>query len=164
MQREVSRYEVPVQPGRTLRELLNAASPIRTDGRIFHAYTHWNIHWHFRTGVRPDGRCGIDSVHTDLAVSLTLPGPTDPALSHRGDFITYLGALERHEQGHVDIGRQTAAAIDAGILALPAQADCAQMESAANAYAEAQLEAARVTEARYDQDTAHGRTQGAVLP
>jgi predicted secreted Zn-dependent protease len=160
---EYSRYVVPMQKGRSLRELLNAASPVHTDGRTYHAHTEWHVDWHYHYTLQPGGGCRIDSVHTLLTATITLPAPADPALADSPAFVTYLGALQRHEQGHYAIGRSAAAAIDQGLLALPAQDSCAVLAAAADAFANQALARARDTEARYDRDTGHGRTQGAVL-
>ncbi len=156
-------YEVPALKGRNLRQALNAASPFREAGQVFHAYTKWHVDWHYQTMLLPSGRCGIDSVQTQLTATITLPGSTDPALAQSPQFIAYLAALKRHEQGHYEIGRHAAILIDQGILTLASEADCAGMEQAANDFANAQLAAARDLEARYDRDTGNGRTQGAAL-
>jgi predicted secreted Zn-dependent protease len=156
-------YEVPLRKGQTLHELLNAASPVRANGGIFHAYTQWHVDWHYHYQQAADGRCRIDSVHTQLTATMTLPAPAAAALAQDAAFLAYLAALRRHEQGHYEIGRSAAAAIDAGILALPAQGSCAGLGAAADALANARLDEARSSEQRYDRDTGFGRTQGAWL-
>ena len=156
-------YPVPLQKGASLRDLLNAASPVHTDGRTYHAHTEWHVHWHYHYLPQPGGGCRIDSVHTTLTATITLPAPADPPIADSSAFVTYLGALKRHEQGHYAIGRSAAAAIDQGILALPSQDSCAGLAATADAFANEELARARDTEARYDRDTGHGRTQGAVL-
>lgn len=156
-------YEVPVHPGWSLRQALNAASPVRSNGAIFHAYTRWNVNWHYHYQRANDALCRMDSVHTTLTVTMTLPQPSAPALAHDAVFVAYLAALRRHEQGHYEIARRAAAAIDAGILALPGQDSCDALGAAADAFASAQLAQARESEQRYDRATGSGRTQGAFL-
>jgi predicted secreted Zn-dependent protease len=162
-QRDYSWYPVSLQKGASLRELLNAASPVHTDGRTYHAHTEWHVNWHYHYLLQPGGGCRIDSVHTTLTATITLPAPADPALADSPAFVTYLGALKRHEEGHYAIGRSAAAAIDQGILALPSQDSCTGLAATVDAFANEELARARDTEARYDRDTGHGRTQGAVL-
>jgi predicted secreted Zn-dependent protease len=154
---------VPALRGRSLREELNAATPIREGGSLFHGHTKWHVDWHFQTMLLPSGRCGIDDVQTQLTATITLPGPTDPAIAQNPQFLNYVAALKRHEQGHFEIGRHAALLIDQGILTLPSEDDCPRMEQAANDFAQAQLAAARDAELRYDRDTGNGRTQGAAL-
>ncbi|MBS0579463.1 MAG: DUF922 domain-containing protein [Proteobacteria bacterium] len=156
-------YEVPALKGRSLRQLLNAATPIREGGNPFHGHTAWHVDWHFQMMPLPSGRCGIDSVQTQLTATITLPGPTDPAIAHSPQFVQYLAALKAHERGHYEIGRHAAILIDQGILTLPSEEDCPRMEQAANDFANAQLAAARDADLRYDRDTGNGRTQGAQL-
>ena len=156
-------YEVPMHGGASLRELLNRASPVRVNGGIFHAYTQWNVHWHYQYARQNDGRCGIDSVRTELTATMTLPAPSDPAIARNPVFVSYLAALKRHEQGHYEIGRRAATAIDAGILGLAARDRCDTLGAAADALANARIAEARDIEQRYDRDTGSGRTQGAKL-
>jgi predicted secreted Zn-dependent protease len=160
---DYSPYEVPMHGGDSLRALLNAASPVRINGGIYHAYTQWDVHWHYRYAQEDNGRCGIAGVRTELTATMTLPAPSDPAIARNPVFIEYLAALKRHEQGHYEIGRRAAAAIDAGILALPVQDSCDALGRAANEFASTQLARAREIELRYDRDTGSGRTQGAWL-
>jgi predicted secreted Zn-dependent protease len=162
-QLDFSYYDVHMHKGMTLRELLNAASPVRSAGRTYHAYTKWNVNWHYQFVIRASGHCGIDSEHTVLTATMTLPAPADPAVARDPAFARYLAALRRHEQGHYEIARATAQAIDQGLLTLPAQDSCAVLEVVANDFANKRLGNARVTEAHYDRDTGNGRTQGATL-
>ncbi|HEY2808257.1 MAG TPA: DUF922 domain-containing protein [Steroidobacteraceae bacterium] len=156
-------YDVPVHKGASLGELLAAASPVHVNGKVYHAYTRWNVNWHYHYLRRSDGRCGIDSVATQLTATMTLPAPADPALAHDGLFVSYLKALKRHEQGHYEIGRNTASSIDDGIFSLPARDSCDALAAAAEALANARLARAREIEQRYDRDTGFGRSQGAWL-
>ncbi len=160
---DYSYYEVPFYRGMSLRELLNAASPVHADGRTFHAHTDWHVNWHFQYRRPAGGGCAIDSARTELTATIILPAPADPAIAHDPAFVNYLAALKVHEQGHYHLGLSTAAAIDQGILGLPAQADCDALGAAANELANAQLARARSLESAYDRDTGHGRTQGAAL-
>ncbi len=162
-QLDYSYYDVPAHKGQSLSELLAAASPVRVNGKVYHAYTQWNVNWHYYYERRSDGRCGIDSVRTQLTATMTLPAPSDPALAHDARFVSYLAALKRHEQGHYEIGRNTASTIDDGIFSLPAQDSCEALAAAADALANARIATAREIEQRYDRDTGFGRTQGAWL-
>jgi predicted secreted Zn-dependent protease len=160
---DYSYYEVPFYRGMSLRDLLNAASPVHGDGRTYHAHTDWHVNWHYQYRAPPGGGCAIESARTELTTTIILPAPSDPAIAHDPAFVVYLAALKVHEQGHYHIGLNTAAAIDEGILALPPQADCATLAAAANELANTQLAHARQVEDGYDRDTDHGRTQGAAL-
>jgi len=155
-------YVAEARAGVSLLTALNAASPIREGGRIFHGYTRWFVDWRFWWHDGATG-CSITSVQTTLDIKVTLPqlASTDAALSQR--FSTYIAALRRHEQGHVDLAQAAAREIDAGLQRLPPMASCRVLETTANRFAHARLDAARSEERRYDRETGNGRAQGAWL-
>lgn len=66
-------YPVPIAPGQTLRQALQAATPIVVDGRRFHGYTRWNVRWNYRWWREASGRCAITEVTTRLTTEVQLP-------------------------------------------------------------------------------------------
>ena len=155
-------YAVHAQPEQSLRQALDAASPITQGGqRRFHGYTRWNVRWSFRWWREASGRCRITEVTTRLASEVQLPELRDGTPAQRQAFDRYLAALSRHEQGHVRIGQEAARAIDQGIAALPEAPDCDALERDANALGHRLLDAHTERERQYDQTTGHGATQGA---
>ena len=147
--------------GQTLGAALNRATPIHEGGNAMHGHTSWHVSWHFDWRHEANGSCAIASVHCDATAEVTLPElqSTDKDMSER--FERYLAALKEHERGHVRIAESAAQQVDAAILALPAAADCASLERSANDAGQQILARSRSAEARYDQETRHGRTQGA---
>ena len=158
-----TRYPADASAARSLLGALNAASPIRENGQIFHAYTRWQVDWRFRWNEKPDGRCRITSVSTRLSGTIQLPALTGGRAALRERFETYLAALRVHELGHFQIGRDAAEAIDRKILALDEMPGCAALEAEANAQAHRTLEEFLRRERDYDVRTTHGKTQGAWL-
>jgi predicted secreted Zn-dependent protease len=156
-------YTVRAQPGETLRQALNAATPITVDGQRFHGYTRWNVRWTFRWWREASGRCAITEVTTRLRTEVQLPELRSGAPAQQAVFDRYLRALSRHEEGHVQFGRDAAQAIDQGIAALPAAPDCAALERQANALGHRLLREHAEREKQYDRDTRHGASQGARL-
>ena len=156
-------YTVHVQPGETLRQALNGATPIAVNGERFHGYTRWNVRWTFRWWREASGRCSITEVQTHLRTEVQLPQLRTATPAQQAVFDRYLSALSRHEQGHVQIGRDAAQAIDEGIARLPALEDCATLERTANALGHRLLREHTEREKAYDQHTGHGATQGARL-
>ena len=157
-------YAVDAQPSDTLREALNAATPIRVGGQRFHGYTRWNVRWSFRWQSDTSGRCRITEVATRLRTEVQLPELRRATPQQRALFDPYLFALSRHEQGHVQFGREAARAIDQGIAQLPAERDCATLERQANALGHRLLREHAERDQQYDRDTRHGASQGARLP
>ncbi|MEI7969895.1 MAG: DUF922 domain-containing protein [Betaproteobacteria bacterium] len=156
-------YPVRVIPGKDLRDMLNAASPIRVDGQIFHGQTRWFVRWNFRWWREADGRCRITRADTRLEVEVTMPAAGDPELRRSRPLQAYLAALDVHEIGHVEIGRRAAGAIDRGIHGLPEMPGCDALSAAVTDLAERQLQRFREEERSYDRNTGHGRTQGASI-
>ena len=98
--------------GQTLRQALDAASPIREEGRLLHGYTKWHVRWNFRGWREADGRCRITEVTTRLDLDITLPeleGGT-PAMQER--FARLREALSEHDDGHAQVARDVAGCID----------------------------------------------------
>jgi len=139
------------------------ATPIHEDGRPMHGHTTWHVAWHFTWRRAADGSCAIETVHCDATAEVTLPHlqSSDPDTNAR--FQTYLAALKVHEGGHVRIAETAAQQADAAIRALPAAADCASLTREANDAGRRILDRSRSDEVRYDQETQHGKTQGAWI-
>ena len=98
-------------------------------------------------------------MHTEVQ----LPELQAASPQQQAAFDRYLRALSDHEQGHVQIGRDAAHAIDQGIRQMPAAPDCATLEREANALGHRLLQDHVTHEKQYDQSTRHGATQGARL-
>ena len=165
VQEEATRrpYVVHAQPGESLRTALHAATPIAVGGQRFHGYTRWNVRWTFRWWREASGRCAITEVTTRLHTEVQLPQLQAASPEQQAVFDRYLRALSDHEQGHVQIGRDAAQAIDQGIRQMPAAPDCATLEREANALGRRLLQDHVAREKQYDQRTRHGATQGARL-
>lgn len=156
-------YPVHARADQTLREALNAATPITSDGKRFHGYTHWNVRWNFWWQQDGAGRCRITRVATRLSTRIQMPELRTGTATQEAQFRRYHRALHQHEQGHVQFGRQAAQAIDQGIAALPEAPDCPTLERQANALGYRLLAEQVAAEKAYDRDTGHGATQGAKL-
>lgn len=156
-------YAVYAEPSDTLRQALNAATPIRVGDQLFHGHTRWNVRWTFRWWREASGRCRITEVTTRLRAEVQLPELRRATPEQRALFDRYLRALSRHEQGHVQFGRDAAHAIDEGIARLSAAPDCPTLEREANALGHRLLREHADREKAYDRDTRHGASQGARL-
>lgn len=156
-------YPVHARPDESLRQALQAATPIVENGRRFHGYTRWTVRWTYRWWRESDGRCRITDVTVRLRSEVQLPELRTASPAQRAVFERYLRALSRHEDGHVQFGRDAAQAIDQGIAALPVAPDCPTLERQANALGQRLLDDHVARERQYDQTTGHGVSQGARL-
>ena len=155
--------------GATVQELLQqkkALGPIGKDGKRYGANTKWHVAW--RYAYRNEGgRCRIDQVTTSADIVFTLPrwNPPHRAASNlRARWDRYVFALQEHENGHRDFGISAAREVEREIAALPPRDNCRKMGEHANVTGRRVLDKYRALEIRYDQDTRHGATQGAVFP
>jgi predicted secreted Zn-dependent protease len=156
-------YEAQSEPGKSLLEILNGASPIRHNGEIFHGYTQTNIEWNYRWNEEPNGRCTITGNTTNLIAEITLPTLVSSIDHLRFEFSQYIEPLRRHELGHYKMAQDAAKKIDAAILSLPPMVSCKSLEQVANRRAQGILDQANEESRIYDEITRHGRTQGAWL-
>lgn len=156
-------YEVNVAGHTSLRQALNASSPIRHNGQIYHGYTQWHVDWRFYWRPQADGRCRIERVTTRLQATITLPHLQGAPAALQEPFRRYRAALHEHELGHYRYGQTAARNIDRALRDLPPQPDCGTLEQRANQTGTQLLEQQVAAERRYDQDTAYGKTQGAWL-
>jgi predicted secreted Zn-dependent protease len=159
-----SYYTAQHRPPTTLLSALNAVSPIRQDGQIFHGYTKWVVNWQFRWWEEADGRCRLTENQTHVAVDVTLPRLHTTDAVAKSSFDRYFVALHAHEMEHVKIARNVAGRIDHGIRQLPEMPSCRALESAANRLGKQLLDEAVIEEKRMDKMTDHGSRQGAILP
>ena len=152
-----------IEPGQTLLQAIDQATPIRRNGRRFHGYVAWELRWRFSWHPTPEGRCRIAEVHTWLKAEITLPSLRGAQADALQLFEPYINALREHELGHFRIAQVAAKRVDQGIRTLPVANSCEALEHGANALGYRLVEEARVEEVAYDRQTQYGRTQGAWL-
>ncbi len=159
----VVRYTVNVVPPQTLKQALNAATPIRENGQVFHGHTQWRVKWSFRWHRQASGRCAITSVTTELTTTMQLPELRQASAVDRERFDRFLPRLKLHEDGHRDHGRAAAAEIDQRIAQLPEMQSCELLDAAANETGRRVVSDYNARDRQFDQSTEHGKTQGAWL-
>jgi len=160
---EYTYYVANADPARSLLSILDAASPIQEDGRIFHAYTTWQVKWDFRWLEKPDGTCKITGVSTGLTGNIQLPRLFGASFPQQEQFDKYLSALRVHELGHYNFGKEAAAEIDREIQSLPEKPGCKILAKTANDLADQVLSEYKEKGVKYDTSTGYGRLQGAWL-
>lgn len=134
----------------------------------YDAETTWDAKCAFN--YRQDGgQFSLSSFEVKTSVTVTLPRWVPPKgyemdrnLAAR--WWQYLKGLSRHEQGHVQIARETAQELGRRLFALPGFPSVKELTTAANRTAKETIDAGRKREHDYDQETNHGMTQGAFFP
>lgn len=121
----------------------------------------------FHMQPRMDGSsCVAEDVRVELAVTVTLPewDPTaDAPYELTRDWTRFATALKRHEDKHRQIAAEGAQATHAALLGLR-RATCQDVEFEARQRAQRIADKTAAEQNRYDDETDHGRTQGAQWP
>jgi predicted secreted Zn-dependent protease len=156
-------YTAHADPQSSLPAILKRSAPPSRQASGFLGWTDWHVSWHFKWHKEANGECSITEVMMTLTGTITLPRLENASPEQQREFDALLPGLKGHELGHFQIGRDTADAIDQGILSLPPAPDCDTLRSAADQLGHQILDAQRKVEEQYDLVTHHGKTQGAWL-
>lgn len=156
--------------GSTREELSSAMrrdGPVAKDGarRLGLHVAQWRYSYDYVTGGEtPD--CRLTRARVLLRSVIILPdwagAPAAPPELARG-WRAFLGALRGHERGHRDRARAQGAMLWTALLGLAAP-DCDALERRVRGAADRILAQGEAEQRRYDLETGHGATQGAVWP
>lgn len=156
-----STYLVTVQPGESLGAAIYRTTPIREDNQPYAGHTQTVIQWHSEWQRQADGLCWVSNVNVTLAITTSLPQLFSGTPEQKDEFAAYLQRLKTHENGHADIGRDTARLIEKAIAA--AHAPCPAINVFIDTTARGILSGMQARNQAYDLQTQHGKTQGASL-
>ncbi|HEX8846539.1 MAG TPA: DUF922 domain-containing Zn-dependent protease [Pyrinomonadaceae bacterium] len=152
--------------GATVGELnaqMRKLGPADKSGRRHHAFTKWDVSWTY-TCQNQGGDYSLGSLGVKLKVTFIMPrwaASSDADKEVVNKWKKYLRALQKHEDGHKDIGIEAGDEIVRRVEELESYASCQELGEAINSAAQAVLEEQRQKEIRYDKETNHGLTQGA---
>lgn len=135
------------------------------EGGVFFGLTTTTLSFRYDHRAAPQG-CALANVRVDLAVTTALPewtAPPNASYDLRRDWARFRAALERHEARHHAIGETGADEVLSALGGLSART-CAQADAEARRRAERTGIETDAAHRRYDEETGHGRTQGAVWP
>ncbi|MDX2242889.1 MAG: DUF922 domain-containing Zn-dependent protease [Leptolyngbyaceae cyanobacterium bins.302] len=160
-------YPIAGTTASELRSQMAAKGPRdQLEGRRYDANVDWAVNWSFRQGMS-QGQCAIRSTKTRITVTYTLPQWDAPAHAERSlvaEWNQYMTALQLHEDGHKEHGVEAGRGVLQTLAHLPAASSCQELESKAQAAAQAVIKAYNQKDLEYDRTTRHGYTQGAVFP
>jgi predicted secreted Zn-dependent protease len=158
-------YKITGNTAAGLRQQMNADGPLDHD-KHFDAHTEWNVRWTYPFD-RSGGGCSTGPVTVTLTITYHFPEWGDESDGSRpliDKWHKYLQALETHEDGHAEHGREAADDIIGELSGLPPADACPTMDGIANAKAQAIIGRYAAEDVDYDRDTNHGATQGATFP
>ena len=160
-------YDISGTASAQIRAQLQKLSPMYVDGKQYAGKTTWSMR--YRTlGARavPSG-CEVRQVEVSVSVFYTMPrwvnlDKASAVLSKQ--WREYYAALLTHEEGHAKIAHAAADTLRAALTRLPANVPCATFREQQSQVNRLVLDQFRKQQAKYDEETQHGRTQGAVFP
>jgi len=164
----IDTYTVNGRAAADIRADLNRAGPLSVvDGRRFDALTSWNLTWTLRY-KRVEGGCALAAATISLDTVILLPQLSDgaelPGRTLEG-WQAYHRALEGHEMGHVENQRRGASELQSIFSGFDGVwPNCRELGAALKAEGDARINAIYAADRTYDEDTNHGRLQGAVFP
>jgi len=135
------------------------------ENAYFAARTDWYVTWTYDYSSSADG-CTIASPAVSLRLRFVVPAwraPKEPRDDVVKEWNRFFAALWRHERGHVGFAIRAAREIDRSLADLRAASDCDELEARADAWGERTVRRFRSKERAYDEATAHGQTEGALL-
>lgn len=139
-------------------------APRAADG-VFFGLTTTELSFRYGHRAVAEG-CAPANVRVDLLVATSLPvwaPPADAPADLRRDWTRFAGALGRHEARHRTIGEAGARDVQQELAGLTAPT-CTRVDAEARRRAERAGIETDAAHRRYDDETGHGRTQGATWP
>jgi predicted secreted Zn-dependent protease len=162
---ESSTYPVAGRTRRQLRRQMNELGPENEDS-AFDAFTTWHVDWKYDWEVG-EHSCGVRSSSVQVAIHYAMPAARPDqwwrsALSRR--WSAYLESLWAHELGHGELAIQHAEILLDELERAGANPTCPDLDAALQELGDARLERLRAAEQTYDEQTDHGRREGARWP
>jgi predicted secreted Zn-dependent protease len=136
---------------------------IRANGpKGFHGLARWKVAPETSVEARGDG-CSISAVRVRVTGEILMPRWVDaasapPDLQRR--WTDHYAALQRHEDGHIQHGRELALLVKERLMGLGVMA-CDRLEALARNEFQRLYENLKARDREYDARTNHGATQGA---
>lgn len=158
----IERLDIRGGTAKELKAEMKRLGP-RHYGRQFFGYTNWKVTWNY-TFTTHEGECALSWFKVSVDVTTTRlqwvdRGDAPAELVDRWERFT--DALDEHERGHKRLGLEAAAAVERRLVLVEPQSSCDRLDHALNEAARESIDGFRETERRYDENTRHGKTEGA---
>lgn len=128
----------------------------------FHGLARWNVAFDYE--MEPRGAdCAISAVRVRVAGEILMPRWVDQAtapLELQRRWSDHYAALQRHEEGHIQHGRELALLVKERLMGLGVMA-CDRLKALARDESHRLHENLKARDREYDARTNHGATQGA---
>lgn len=134
--------------------------------RHYIADVNWHVRWSYDYAMTDRG-CAITAAQGSVDVTFRLPWwnvPAEASGSMVSAWNQFLGALQVHENGHMDHGVAAANNVMQTLKEFPAYSSCPELIEAANTTTRQIVQHYNQQDVAYDNQTHHGLTQGAIFP
>ncbi|MDO6746607.1 DUF922 domain-containing protein [Gilvimarinus sp. 1_MG-2023] len=157
-------YEIedPALTGQSLKQSLDAATPVVKAGVKRHGENRWLIRWQSTT-QQQESSCKVTDVSVTLNATVLLPELSASEPEIQSTFNDYVAALQEYLLLHYVVALQAANKIELAILNLPPASDCKVLEQQADEKARAIVKEHREKGQSLDAMTDYGVKQGVVL-
>lgn len=157
LQIAVKHYAVQGRDYASLAQSLKANGP-----KGFHGLASWKIGFEYTTKKQRDA-CQVNTVRVKVDGEILMPKWADETaapLELQQRWTTYYAALKRHEDGHIQHGRELALLVKERLLGLGV-VPCDQVQALAAGEFQRLSGNLKARDQEYDARTQHGATQGA---
>ncbi len=132
----------------------------------YYARTDWHLggNWYWKPALRG---CSVDHGQVTMQITVTLPLMAEQKAAPANVQNRWARFIENtilHETGHVKIALQGARDYQRDLGNFPVAADCTRLKSQLQDLFDNAFGSIDKANVRYDADTRHGATQGAVFP
>lgn len=159
VQIEVNRYTVQGRDYQSLKQSLDANGP-----KGFHGLARWNVNYEYDTKQQGDA-CRINVVRMKISGEILMPRWADEQAAPaqlRQRWRRYSAALQRHEDGHIQHGRELALLVKERLMGL-GSVPCDQLQRLAQREFDRVYGNLKARDQEYDARTHHGATQDALF-
>ncbi|WP_013334539.1 DUF922 domain-containing Zn-dependent protease [Gloeothece verrucosa] len=163
---KVNYYPIYGKGVQEIRESLRTRGIVsEKEGKRYAAFTHWYVQWNYNYQEEQQ-QCKITQVVIKTTVTITLPAwqmPSNTPNSLRIKWNQFSQALRQHEENHQRHGVLAGQSILKTLKNLPPSSTCRQLEANANQTAHNIIKKYNQADINYDQQTQHGKTEGAIF-
>lgn len=142
------------------------AKGVRKAGVTFFGEYRWDLSWEVNYVAAWTGVCRPAEVRVKLDTQTILPRwqpPADASPTLQAQWNRFVTALRSHQKGHAELAQRAADEVKETLQTFE-PTKCGTIKGEAERRAQALLDRYREADDKYDRDTRHGLSQGAVWP
>jgi len=160
-------YDIRGSKANDLRKQMDALGPLSAkDEMHYDGRTGWSISWKSRS--QNNGKeCLKFTIILRMQINYTMPkwvNYNKAPVSLRRHWDKYYNALDLHEQGHGNHGVMALEEIERSVPKIQKGKSCQQLKQAFKGDVHIIIDKYNQIDVKYDEETRHGFTQGAVFP